>query len=153
MVTLREKIQGDLTVALKSREALKVSVLRMLTGSLRNREIALRDGADIRLSDEQVAEVVAGEIKKRKDSIEAYQAGGREESAQKEKNELDILAAYLPQQLSDDEIEKIASEIVDAFGETTVNFGMVMGQLMPKIKGRADGNRASAILRKVLEKK
>jgi len=147
MATLREKIQNDLKEALRAKEEKKVLVLRMLTGAIRNKEISLRQGSDVELNEEQILEVISSEGKKRRDSIEAYEQGNRADLAENEKEEIKILEAYLPAQLSDEKLEVLVKEAVDEAG-TGANFGAVMGKLMPKVKGKADGNRVSAMVKK-----
>jgi len=151
MSNILEKINGDLKGAMRGKDELSVSVLRMLISAIRNKEISLRKGEKIELADEQIIEVIKSEIKKRKDSIEAYRAGGRPDLADKEKKEEEILEAYLPPQMSDEELEKIVRETVVSLGEVSQkDFGRIMGQVMGKAKGKADGNKVSEIVKKVL---
>jgi len=149
MAIIKNAIQKDLNESLKARDELKVSVLRMLIGAIRNKEISLRQGEAVDLEDEQCLEVVASEVKKRKDSIEAYRQAGREDLARKEEDEMAILAGYLPAQMSDDEIEGVIRKIVADLGDSP-NFGQVMGRLMKEIKGKAEGGRAGEIAKRVL---
>lgn len=151
MSTLREKIQEDLKDAMRAKDEARLAVLRMLQSSIRNKEISLRKGEDVALNDEQVVETIAGEIKKRKDSIEAYRSGSREDLAEKEQAEITVLEKYLPAQLTDDELEVIVRETVAELGEAGKNFGAVMGKVMAKVKGRADGSKASETVKKVLQ--
>jgi len=147
-MTLEEKIKADLKTAMQAKSELTVSVLRMLISALRNKEIALREGDAVQLSDEQVTEVLSSEIKKRKDSITSYEQGSRQDLADKEKSELEILAVYLPAQASDEEIEKIVREVASA--DESGNFGKIMGQAMARLKGQADGNKVGEIVKKIL---
>lgn len=149
MAKLLEQINQELKQAMKDKEAELLSVLRMLISAIRNKEISLRDKGAVELSDEQIIEVVASEVKKRKDSIEAYLQGERQDLADKESAEIKILEKYLPEQLGDEELEKIIKEII-AGGAT--DFGKVMGQAMAKVKGKADGNRVGALVKKLLVK-
>lgn len=153
MAKLVEKISSDLKQAMAEKRAEDVSVLRMLVAALRNKEITLRKGSQVELTDEQAIEVIASEIKKRRDSIESYEQGGRDDLASKEKNEIELLAVYMPEQLSDEEIEKVVEEVVASAGDVTAgDFGKIMGQTMGKLKGKADGNKVGEIVKKVLEK-
>jgi uncharacterized protein len=147
---LKVKLNEDLKEAMRAKDALKTGVLRMLIGAMRNKEISLRKGDAVELSDEQALEVVSSEIKKRRDSCEAYEKGGRNDLAEQEKSEAGILSAYLPAQLTDDELEKIAMEAVASLPEGA-NFGQAMGAVMPKVKGKADGSRISAAVKKAIE--
>jgi hypothetical protein len=158
MAKLLEQINQDLKAAMKGKDAFGLSVLRMLISALRNKEISLRspsaDGGKAELTDEQAVEVIASEVKKRYDSIEAYTSGGRPELAAKEAGEIKILEKYLPAQLADDELEKIILEVVETHGNASVqtDFGRIMGQAMAKVKGRADGKKVGEIVKKLLAK-
>lgn len=153
MSVLLEKINSDLKKSMQEKDELAVSVLRLLISSIRNKEISLRSGSQVDLKDEQVAEVIKAEIKKRNDSIDIYRQGGREDLAGKEEKEKIILEKYLPPQMSDEELEKIVAEIVASAGEVSEkDFGRIMGQVIAKTKGQADGNRINVIVRKILAK-
>jgi hypothetical protein len=149
MSKLLEQINNDLKAAMKSRDAETLSVLRMLIAAARNKEITLRKDGEAELNDEQVVEVAASEIKKRKDSAEAYIVGGRQELADKESAEIKILEKYLPEQMSDEELEKVVKEVVDSGAD---NFGKVMGQVMARVKGKADGVKVGEMVKKLLAK-
>jgi len=151
MLDLRKKIDQELKQATINKEEQKVSTLRMLKAAFYNKEISLRKGKDVSLSDKQLTEIIASEIKKRKDAIEAYQQGNRDDLAKKEKQEIEILEKYLPEQLTDAELEKIVKEVVDSLDEVSFkDMGKVMAQVMPKVQGKAEGNRVSQIVKKVL---
>lgn len=147
MASLKEKINNNLKEAMKNKDGLAVSVLRLLVSAIKNKEIMLRQTA-AELDDEQIVEVISSEIKKRKDSIVAYEQGGRHDLAEKEKKETGILEKYLPPRLSDEEIEKIVREIATADGGK--NFGAIMGRVMAKVKGKADGIKVGEIVKRVL---
>ncbi len=149
MSKLLEQINQNLVKAMKSKDAETTSVLRMLIAAMHNKEITLRKDGTAELTDEQIIEVAASEIKKRKDSVEAYTAGGRPELADKESAEIKILEKYLPEQMSEAELEKIVKEII-ASGAT--DFGRVMGQTMARVKGKADGAKVGEIVKKLLAK-
>jgi hypothetical protein len=153
MSVLLEKINSDLKRSMQEKDELAVSVLRLLLSAIRNKEISLRNGSQIDLKNEQVAEVIKMEIKKRNDSIEIYRQGNREDLAGKEEKEKNILAKYLPPQMSEEELEKIVVDIVASAGEVSEkDFGKIMGQAMAKTKGQADGNKVGAIVKKILAK-
>lgn len=150
-MNLKEKIKEDLVASMKEKNAEKSSVLRMLITGIGNKEISLRKGDRKELDDSQVVEVVLSEVKKRNDSIEAFTQGNREDLAEKERQEIKILEKYLPEQLGEEEVEKIVREVVDLIGAASQNdFGRVMGQVMAKLKGKASGNMISATVKKVL---
>ncbi|MCG2695188.1 GatB/YqeY domain-containing protein, partial [Candidatus Parcubacteria bacterium] len=103
------------------------------------------------LTDDEIIKIIKSEAKKRNDAIEAYTKGGRNELAQKEKEELAILKAYLPKELPDEEIEKIVKEaIIETKAESMEEFGNIMKEAMIKLKGQADGKRVSEIVKKLL---
>ena len=136
---------------MKEKKQETLLVLRMLLSALKEKEIALRKGEEINLTEEQVVEVIASEIKKRKDSVLAYEQGGREDLAQKEKDEILILEKYLPAQLSDEELEKIVKEEIASFGEAGLkDMGKIIGRIMPRVKGKTDGGRVSEMVKRFL---
>ncbi|MEI6596753.1 MAG: GatB/YqeY domain-containing protein [bacterium] len=149
MVKLLEQINQDLKQAMLAKDALSLSVLRMLIAALHNKEITLRKDGQAELSDEQVLEVISSEVKKRRDSVEAYISGGRQELADKESSEIKILEKYLPEQMSDEDLEKVVAEIM-ASGAT--DFGKIMGQTMARVKGKTDGGKVGEIVKKLLAK-
>lgn len=132
----------------KNEEAL--STIRMLKSALQYFEIQ-KGGAGYEATDEDVIEVVGREIKKRKESIEMFEKGGRAELAEKESKEMDILKGYLPQQLSEEEIRNLIDDAISQTGASTMqDMGKVMGMLSTKIKGKADGGLVSSIVREKL---
>lgn len=148
---LREKISSDLKVALRDRKTINLSVLRMLKSAIRNKEIEKKKG-DVGLSDEEVIEVVTSEIKKRKDAIEGYTKGHRQDLADKENAELGILMGYMPEQMGDAEIREEAKKAIgEAEAKTPQDIGRVMKILMPRMKGKADGGLVNRIAKEELE--
>lgn len=148
MPSLKEVINNDLKEAMRGKDAEVLSTLRLLLSAIKMKEIALRKGEEVSLNDEQVIEVIRSEIKKRNDSVLAYEQGDRQDLANKEKNEIKILEKYLPPSLSDEEIEKIIREEIGALEEK--DFGKAMGKVMPRLKGKAEGGKISEIVKKVL---
>lgn len=147
---LKDKIQGDLKQAMIARDELRLSTIRMLKSALQYFEIQ-KGGAGYSATDEDVIEVVGREIKKRRESIEMFEKGGRQELADKEKKELEILQTYLPEQLTEEEIRKLVDEAIAQTGATQMSdMGKVMGFLSPKTKGKADGGMVSSIVREKL---
>lgn len=150
-MAILEIINSNLKEAMQNKDELKVSVLRMLISAIRNKEISLRKDGHFELNSNQIVEVILGEIKKRKDSIASYEKGNRQDLAEKEKQEMAILEKYTPEQISDEEIENIVKEIISAIdGASIKDFGRIMGQAMQKAKGKADGDRVSVIVKRVL---
>lgn len=145
---LAEQIKGDLEQALRKQDKIRCSTLRMLLSSIHNAEIDKQHKA---LDDAGVIEIVVKEAKKRRESIEAFEKGNRPDLVAQEKAELDILSAYLPPQMSRDEIIAAAKKIVADLGaKGPGDKGKVMGQLMPHTKGKADGKEVSDIVTELL---
>lgn len=153
-MSLLNKIENDLKDALRAKEVLRLSVLRMVSAAIHNREIEKRSKTGSpELTDEEVIVVLRAEVKKRKDAAEGFEKGGRNDSAQKEKEEAQIIESYLPAGLPDEEIENIVKEVISGLGEVSMkDFGRVMGEVMKEIKGRASGDRVSAAVKKALGK-
>jgi uncharacterized protein YqeY len=144
---LREKIATDMRDAMKAREQARVATLRMLMAAVKNTEVEKLH----ELSDDEVLEVVAREAKRRRESIEAFEKGGRKDLVDKETAELSVLEAYLPDRLSDDELASLVDQAIAETGATTPKqMGEVMKALMPKIRGRADGGQVSALVKSKL---
>jgi len=146
-VTVPEKIRADLREAIGRREGNRTTILRLLLSEIKNAEISCRES----LSDDKVIEVISTEVKRHRESIEAYKKGNRDDLVALEENELSILLSYLPEQLGRDEITRMAQQtisVVEAKG--TNDRGKVMSQLMPKLKGRANGKEASDIVNELL---
>lgn len=134
--SLRDRVQADLTAAMKARDATRVGALRMLITALVNREKELRRP----LTDDEVREVAAREVKRRTESIEAFEAGGRADLVAKETAEREILAAYAPEQLSEAELDRLIEEAIAEVGATGPgDLGKVMGKVMGVARGRVDG--------------
>ncbi len=144
---LKQLIEKDLKDSMLSRDELKRSVLRMLISSIRNKEIELQK-KDSGLLDEEVQAVITSEVKRRKDSIAEFEKGGRKDLVDSENDELQILASYLPPELSDDEIKEIVvAGIKESNATSQKDFGNAMRAIMPLVKGKASGERVSAILK------
>lgn len=146
-MTLVEKINQDLISALKNKEQLKLSTLRMLSSELKNKKIDL--GKD--LTDDEAFAVITKEVKKRKDSAQTFKEGNRDDLAQKELAEVEILSEYLPEELSDDEILALVKEAIAQTGASAkADMGKVMGVLRPKVAGRADGAKVAKLVQENL---
>ena len=149
-VMLKDKIQEDLKQAMLAKEEDKLSTIRMLKSALQYFEIQKR-GAGYEATDDDVIEVVGKEIKKRREAIEMFIKGGRQESADKETKELEVLQTYLPEQMSEEEIRTLVKEAISQTGATAMqDMGKVMGVLMTKTKGKADGQLVSTLVREKL---
>ncbi|MFD9794584.1 GatB/YqeY domain-containing protein [Streptomyces sp. NPDC059070] len=152
MTTLKATLKDDLTTAMKARDELRSSTLRLTLTAIAKEEVAGKSARE--LSDEEVLTVIAKEAKKRREAAEAFDQGGRTESAAKERAEGEILDAYLPKQLTDDELNAIVAEAVAeakaAGAEGPRAMGAVMKIVKPKVAGLADGGRVSAAVKTLL---
>lgn len=151
-MNFQEKIKEDMKTAMREKNELRLSVLRMVISAMQNRGIEKRaKGGDAILADEEAIAVVRSEVKKRRDAIGEYTKGGRPELAAKESQEFSILEGYLPQEISDEEIRGHVVEAVKGIGHITAkDFGKVMGEVMKRVKGRASGDRVSAAVKKII---
>jgi len=150
LMTLQQRVDSDLKEAMRAKDATKLGVLRMLKSALKYAAIA-KSGAEAELSDAEAVQVIRKQAKQRQDSIESFEKGGRAELADKEKEELAILNAYLPQGMSPDELAKVVRETIAEVGATSkAQMGAIMKALQPKVGGRADGKTLSAEVQKQL---
>lgn len=150
---MKAKILKDTKDAMRSKDELRLSVLRMVSSAIHNKEIEKRakSGKVEELTEEETVAVVRSEVKKRRDAIIEFEKGNRKDLADKESAELKILEGYLPQELSDEEIEKIVKEVTAEFGVgDPKQFGRVMGEVMKRARGQASGDRVSAVVKRLL---
>lgn len=151
MAELKQRLRDDLTTAIKARDSLRSSTIRMALSAITNAEVAGKEAKE--LSDAEVLDVLGKEQKKRREAAEAFDSAGRDELAAKERDEAAILADYLPQPLSDDEIASIVADAVASTGAESEGMramGKVMGVVQPQVKGRADGAAVAAEVKKQL---
>ena len=149
-MNLSQRVDEDLKEAMRERNASKLGVLRMLKSALTYAAIE-KSGAEAELTDAEAAQVVRKQAKQRQDSIESFEKGGRTELAAKEREELSILNAYLPQAMSADELAKVVRETITEVGATSkAQMGAVMKALQTKVAGRADGKALSEEVQKHL---
>ena len=147
-MSLTEQLTADMKEAMKNKEKERLAVIRMVRGAIRQQEI---DGQK-ELGEEDVIAVISKEVKMRRDSIEEFQKGGREDLVEKTQAEIDVLLPYLPAQLSEDEVRELVKAAVEQTGAATPkDMGKVMGVLMPKVKGRADGKMVNTIVKSFLQ--
>ena len=148
-MTLKERIEDDYKKSFKEKNEIAVSALRMLKAAVKRAEINKRKDFD----DNEVLDVVLKEVKQRRDSIEAFKKGNREDLVQKEEAEIRALEGYLPERLSEEELRDIIQEIIkQAKATSKKEFGQVMGLVMAKTRGQADGKLVSRIVNQELEK-
>lgn len=142
-----DKINADLITAMKAKDEASTSALRMLKSALKYKEVDLKR----ELKDEDVIEVLSKQAKQRKESIEGFEKGNRQDMADKEKAELALIEKFLPASLSEDELSKLIAEAIQSSGAAgPKDMGKVMGVLTPKIKGRADMGKVSSLVKSKL---
>ena len=147
--TLKQRLHNDLTTAIKARDELRSATLRLTLSAITNEEVAGKTARQ--LSDDEVQKVIAREAKKRREAAEAFQHGGRNESAERERAEGEVLAEYLPRQLSDGELEEIVRSAIEESGAAGPRaMGAVMKVVGPKVAGLAEGGRVAAEVKKQL---
>jgi uncharacterized protein YqeY len=143
-MTLVETIDQDMITAMKGSNTARVAVLRLLKSSLKNEQIKLGH----ELGDEEAQKVLAREVKQRRDSIDAYTKGGRGDLADAESEEMTIIAEYLPEQMSEEELAKIVDQVIAETGAaSTQHMGMVIGRVMTLAAGRIDGATVSKLVK------
>lgn len=152
MTTLKSRLQEDLTAAIRDRAELRSATLRLTLAAITKEEVAGKQARE--LSDDEVQKVIAKEAKKRREAADAFGQAGRTEQAEREKAEGELLAEYLPKQLSDEELGRIVAQAVEEARAAGAEGPRAMGQVMkivnPKVAGRAEGGRVSALVKQQL---
>ena len=147
MADLKTRINDDVKTAMREKDKARLATLRLITAAIKQKEVDERT----ELNDEQVVAILEKMLKQRKDSIEQFEKAGRDELAAQEKAEIEIIQVYMPEQLSDDEIESLIKEAIASTGaESMKDMGKVMGQLKPKLAGRADMGAVSGKIKALL---
>jgi uncharacterized protein YqeY len=142
--TSKERLAGELKASMKSGDKVRLATFRLLTASVKNREVELRH----ELSDAELQEVAVREAKRRTEAIEAYESAGREDLASREREERDVLAPWLPEQLSEEEVDALVDEAISSTGASAPSdLGKVMGFVMGRAKGKVDGSAVQARVR------
>ncbi|HKK25819.1 MAG TPA: GatB/YqeY domain-containing protein [Gracilimonas sp.] len=150
-MNIQDKIISDIKEAMKAKEQDKLRVLRSLKAKLMEKEISERKGGEAKLSDDQAVEVLMKAAKQRKESIEQFEDGGRNDLAENEKKELKIIEAYLPEMMSEEEVREVVKEKIEQLGASGMqDMGKVMGPLMGQLKGKADGSLVSKLVKEEL---
>lgn len=148
-MTLKETLSEDMKTAMRAKDSEKLATIRLINAAIKQREVDER----IELGDDQVLSVIEKMIKQRKDSITQFEAGGRQDLADKEKSEIAVLAAYMPAQMSEAEVQaEVASAVTQAGASGPQDMGKVMAVLKPKLAGRADMTAVSALVKAALAK-
>ena len=147
-MTLRATLDSDLKEAMRNKDVIKRTVLRTVLSEIRNAEIAKQNTLD----DSGIEVVITKQAQQRKDSIEAYITAERHDLVDKETQELNILSSYLPEQMSDDEVKEIVKGVIRDVGAKDISdMGKVMGAIMPKVRGRADGKVVNGMVTQILK--
>jgi uncharacterized protein len=151
LMSLKDQLRSDLTTAMKARDEVRSSTLRMVLTAITNAEVAGKESRE--LSDDEIIGVLTSEGKKRREAAAAFAARGRQESAEKEQAEAAVIAGYLPEQLSEAEVADLVAAAIEqtgAAGEGMRAMGKVMGVVQPQVRGRADGGVVAAEVRRQL---
>lgn len=150
-MSLKDRILSDLTSAMKNKERDRLRVLRSLKSRLLEREISERKGGEAELTDEQVVEVLMKAAKQRRESIEQFEKGGREDLAGAERDELEVIESYLPEMLSEEGVrERARRKINELDAQDMSDMGAVMGALIDELKGKAEGALVSKVVKEEL---
>ncbi|MBA9085177.1 hypothetical protein FHR92_001641 [Fontibacillus solani] len=147
-MNLSERLNEDMKQAMKSQDKFKLSTIRMIRATIKNLEIDLKRT----LNDNEVLDILSREIKQRKDALQEFEKAGREDLASNAKAEAEIIAGYLPEQLTEEEIKVIVQQTIQETGASSkADIGKVMSALMPKVKGRADGKLVNQAVQQLLQ--
>ncbi|WP_110932124.1 GatB/YqeY domain-containing protein [Paenibacillus bouchesdurhonensis] len=147
-MNLSERLNEDMKQAMKSQDKFKLSTIRMVRATIKNLEIDLKRP----LNDNEVLDILSREIKQRKDALQEFEKAGRDDLAAKVKAEAEIIAVYLPEQLTEEEIKVIVQQTIQETGASSkAEIGKVMSALMPKVKGRADGKLVNQAVQQLLQ--
>lgn len=146
-MSLKEKLKEDLKTAMKAKDTVKLSSIRMANSAIRNKEIEVKR----ELEDSEIEALLASEVKKRREAMEQYKNAGREDLAQKEEAEMAVFMSYMPEQMSEEDLRKIVRETIGETGASGMkDMGAVMKAIMPKVKGRADGSAVNRLVKEEL---
>jgi uncharacterized protein YqeY len=144
---LKEQLNEDMKQAMRAKDKNRLSAIRMVRGAVRDKEI----NSKVELDDDGVLEVIANQIKKRKDALEQLSKSNRDDLVDAEMEQINTLQAFLPAQLSQDEIEAVVTDAIEELGATSMrDMGRVMGKLVPQLRGKADNSIVSQIVRQKL---
>lgn len=147
-MSLKETLADDLKAAMKEKDKIRKDAVQMVRAAI----LQVEKDQKITLDDTGVIEVVVRELKKRKDSLSDFEKGGRQDLIDNTTREIEVLSKYLPEQLSDEALEQIVREAIDEAGAQTIkDMGKVMKVILPKVKGKADGSKVNALVKKILE--
>lgn len=147
-MSLKQRLTDELKSAMKNKDQLRKSVITLIRADIKQIEVDKR----VELTEEDIIDIISKQAKQRRDSIEEFGKGGREDLVEEAKQELDVLMEYLPEQLSEEEIEIIIKKVITETGATSMkDMGKIMAAAMPELKGKADGKVVNQIVRKILQ--
>ncbi|SHH34318.1 hypothetical protein SAMN02745135_00486 [Caloranaerobacter azorensis DSM 13643] len=147
-MSFKERLMADLKASMKNKDKVRKDVITMVRAAIKQREVDER----IELNDEDIIELIAKQVKQKKDALKDFEKGGRQDLVELTQKEIDILMEYLPKQLSEDEIDEIVKAAIEEIGASTMkDMGKVMSYVMPKVKGRVDGSLVNKIVRQYLK--
>ncbi|MFD1952631.1 GatB/YqeY domain-containing protein [Paenibacillus thailandensis] len=147
-MNLSERLNDDMKQAMKNQDKFKLATIRMVRASIKNLEIDLKRPLD----DNEVLDILSREIKQRKDSLQEFEKAGRDDLVTALRAEIEIISQYLPAQLSEEEIKAIVTQTIQELGASSkAEMGKVMGALLPKVKGRADGKLVNQLVQQFLQ--
>ncbi|WP_427339534.1 GatB/YqeY domain-containing protein [Caloranaerobacter sp. DY30410] len=147
-MSFKERLMADLKASMKNKDKVRKDVITMVRAAIKQREVDER----VELSDEDIIELIAKQVKQKKDALKDFEKGGRQDLVELTQKEIDILMEYLPKQLSEDEIDEIVKAAIEEIGASTMkDMGKVMSYVMLKVKGRADGSLVNKIVRQYLK--
>ncbi|MEY2855804.1 MAG: hypothetical protein RLZZ74_113 [Cyanobacteriota bacterium] len=150
-MSLKEQIGEDIKTAMKAKDKLRLQTVRGIKKAILDKEVELRPQGQDSLTPEQEIELLSQQAKQRRDSIEQFSNGGRDDLAEKESQELAIIETYLPEQVSDEEVARVIDELIASSGATTMkDLGRVMGPAMKQLKGKADGKKIQELVKSKL---
>ncbi|WMM23505.1 GatB/YqeY domain-containing protein [Tissierella sp. MB52-C2] len=146
-MSLKEKLMEDLKDSMRSKDTIKKNTITMIRAAIKQKEVDER----IDVSEEAILEIISKQLKEKRMAIEEFKKGQREDLVQLTENEIDILLEYLPKQLSEEEVEEIVAEAIKEINATSMkDIGLIMKTVMPKVKGRTDGNIVNKMIKKIL---
>lgn len=150
-MSLKEKIGEDIKTAMKAKDKIRLQTIRGIKKAILDKEVEMRPQGQDSLTQDQEIELLSQQAKQRRDSIKQFKNGGREDLAEKESQELAIIATYLPEQVSDSDLEAVIDEIISTSGATSLqDLGKVMGTAMKQLKGKADGKKIQELVKSKL---
>ncbi|NMA85902.1 MAG: GatB/YqeY domain-containing protein [Tissierellia bacterium] len=147
-MSLKEELMEDLKTSMKNKDSIRKNTITMVRAAIKQKEIDER----VELKDEEILEIISKQLKEKKNAIKDFKKGERQDLVEQTESEMEILLEYLPKQLDEAEIEKIVKETIEEVeAKSMKDIGIIMKSVMPKVKGRADGNTVNKIARKILE--